>query len=316
MKDMKEKAEDAIKKVMDRYKDLKGDISELKKKIGESTEEWKKFRTEGMRALADVNAEIIKLKREAGDINFKINSDTNNALAERNVEILKEQAQLTQEMQNAQRNGDLSTEMEAKTKLLALDKEQLLIKNGVSQAQLDSAVAYDKMSASEKIILEAQKQRTAELDANSQKMQEAIEKQQILEAQTQQKKIGHATVYSSIVDGLLTASIELENGKRQEIHGAENIALAAEIANKQAAYKQDYDTLTKQLATKLKAQESNLKTTAELYKQFNNFLKVDTQATADSMIASFNSVTEALRSLLTMRSKAGFESLAGARADG
>lgn len=266
MKSMKEKAEDAIKKVMDRYKDLKGDISELRKKIGESTEEWKKFRTEGMRALADVNAEIIKLKREAGDINFKINSDTNNALAERNVEILKEQAQLTQEMQNAQRNGDLSTEMEAKEKLVALDKEQLLIKNGVAQAQLDSAVAYDKMSASEKIILDAQKQRTQELDENSRKMQEAVEKQQILEAQANQKKIGQATVYSSIVDGLLTASIQLENGKRQEIHGAENIALAAEIANKQAAYKQDFDTLTLQLNRKLKAQESNLKATAELYK--------------------------------------------------
>jgi hypothetical protein len=52
----------------------------------------------------------------------------------------------------------------------------------------------------------------------------------------------------------MTASILLENGKRQEIHSAENIALANEIATKQAAYKTEINDLQKTLEGKLKAQ--------------------------------------------------------------
>lgn len=97
------------------------------------------------------------------------------------------------------------------------------------------------MSQSEKIILDMQKERNAQLTENGNKMQAALERQQILEAQIQQKKIGQVTVFSEYKDGLLTASIELEKGKRVEIHDQENIALAAEIAQKQDSYRKDYE---------------------------------------------------------------------------
>ncbi len=173
------------------------------------------------------------------------------------------------------------------------------------------------MSQSEKIILDSQKERNTQLSENTSKMQAALEKQQILEAQTQQKKLGELSVFSEFKDGILTASVELEKGKRVEIHDAENIALAADIAQKQLAYKTDFVQLTQTLNSKLSAQQQNLQQTATLYKQFNTFLKDDTKKTADAMVAMIQSVNIQLREMISLRAQAGVTgSIAGARANG
>lgn len=102
LKAMKDKAEDAIKPILDKIKENKKEIDETRKKIRETTDEWKKYKEEGVRALADVNAQIVKLKKEAGDINVKVNSDQTNKLAERYVEILKEQKSAQDDIAKAQ----------------------------------------------------------------------------------------------------------------------------------------------------------------------------------------------------------------------
>ncbi len=47
--------------------------------------------------------EIAKLKKEAGDINLKINSEQTNKLGERYVEILKEQKTAEEDLKTAQK---------------------------------------------------------------------------------------------------------------------------------------------------------------------------------------------------------------------
>lgn len=324
LKDMKARAEDAIKPVLDKIKETKKEIDEARAKIKQTSDEWKKYRTEGLKALSDVNVEIAKLKKEAGDINVKINSDQNNKLGERYVEILKEQKTAQDDLVKAQTgdgNGsmDLTALTDAQKRINDLAKERQLIENGVGKSQLDNAVAYDSMSQSEKIILDMQKQRNTELTENTNKMQIALEKQQILEAQTQQKKLGQLSVFSEYKNGIMTASIELEKGKRVEIHDAENIALAGEIAQKQLAYKTDYEQLTQTLASKLTAQQANLAQTATLYKQFNTFLKDDTKKTSEAMIVMIQSVNEQLRQMIALKAQAGLGGgggVSGARAEG
>ncbi len=310
LKAMKDKAEDAIKPILDKIKENKKEIDETRKKIKETADEWKKYKEEGVRALADVNAQIVKLKQEAGNINVKVNSDQTNKLAERYVEILKEQKSAQDEINKAQTgdssgNVDSTAVIEAQTRLANLAKERQLIENGVNKSVLDSAIAYDGMSQSEKIILDMQKERNAQLTENGSKMQAALERQQILEAQIQQKKIGQVTVFSEYKDGLLTASIELEKGKRVEIHDQENIALAAEIAQKQDSYRKDYEGLVTTLQSKLTAQQANLQQTATLYKQFNTFLKDDTKKTSEEMIKMIQAVNEQLRQMIALKAQAG-----------
>lgn len=309
LKAMKDKAEDAIKPILDKIKENKKEIDETRKKIKETSDEWKKYKEEGVRALADVNAQIVKLKQEAGNINVKVNSDQTNKLAERYVEILKEQKSAQDEIDKARisdQGKDTYTDTsEAQNRLVALAKERQLIENGVNKSVLDSAIAYDGMSQSEKIILDMQKERNTQLTENGSKMQAALEKQQILEAQIQQKKIGQVTVFSEYKDGLLTASIELEKGKRVEIHDQENIALAAEIALKQDTYRKDYEGLVTTLQSKLAAQQANLQQTATLYKQFNTFLKDDTKKTSEEMIKMIQAVNEQLRQMIALKAQAG-----------
>lgn len=90
-----------------------------------------------------------------------------------------------------------------------------------------------------------------------------------------------------------------------EIHDAENIALANDIANKQAAFKTELDTLTQQLAQKLQAQKDNIKSTSDLYREFNQFLKDDTKKTAEEMTATLRGVNIALKETIALRSQAG-----------
>lgn len=319
---MKERAEDAIKPVLEKIKETKKEIDETRKKINETKDEWKKYKEEGVRALADVRAEIVKLKAEAGNINVKVNSDQTNKLAERYVEIIKEQKAAQDDLTKAQSgdgNGamDLGALTEAQKKITDLAKERQLIENGVNKSVLDTAISYDSMSQSEKIIVDMQKERNTQLTENGNKMSAALEKQQILEAQIQQKKIGQATVFTEYKDGLLTASVELEKGKRIEIHDQENIAMAAEVAIKQDNYKKDFDGLTNVLASKLSAQQANLAQTATLYKQFNTFLKDDTKKTSEEMIKMIQAVNEQLRAMIALKAQAGLGGgVAGARAEG
>ena len=59
-------------------------------------------------------------------------------------------------------------------------------------------------------------------------------------------------------DGMMTASLELEKGKRVEIHDAENIALANDIAAKQIAFQNEYNTLSRELERKLGLHKNHL----------------------------------------------------------
>lgn len=324
LKKLKESAEDAIKPILDKIKENTKDIEDLRKKINDTKDKWKEFRQEGLKALSDINVEIQKLKKESADIEIKFKGQQDTKLSERYVEVLKEQKSLEKEIADAKQNDqgkDTYTDVsEQQKKLTELAKERQLIENGTKQNVLDQAVQYDSMSQSEKIILDIQKEKNKELTEVAQKQAAAIEKQQILEAQANQKKIGDLAIQTGLKDGMMTASIELEKGKRIEIHDTENIALANELAQKQLAFKTEFDTLTQQLASKYAAQKSNLAQTQDLYKNFNQYLKDDTKKTAVDMIANLQQVAENLRQVIALRAQAGMSTggggVSGARAFG
>ena len=322
LKKLKQSAEDAIKPIIDKIKENFKAIEELRKKINETKDKWKEFKQEGVKALSEVNNEIQKLKKEAGEIQVKFKGEQDSKLSDRYVQVLKDQKQAQADLASEQAKPDqsLDTIVDLQTQLTSLAKERQLIENGTNKNILDQAIAYDGMSQTEKIILDLQKQKTAELDENAKKQAAAQEKQTILEAQSQQKKIGDLQIHTQVKDGMMTASIELEKGKRTEIHDAENIALANDIAQKQLNFKTEYDTLTQQLASKYEAQKSNIAVTADMYKQFNAYLKDDTKKTAAEMITYLNQVAENLRQVIALRAQAGMgsggTSVAGNRAFG
>jgi len=323
LKKLKDTAEDALKSVIDRFKDTKKEIDDAKKKIAESTEQWKKFRADGVKALSDVNNEIAKLKKEAADINIKINTDRDQSLANRSVEAAKELKTVTEETAalkskqreeyDPERQKDI---VKGEKSMLDLAKEIEYIKANTAQKTIDEATAYSELSKAQQISADAEKERAKQLEENTKKQAAATEKQMILEAQAKQKNAADLAIQTGMKDGMMTASIELEKGKRVEIHDAENIALANDIAQKQAAFKTELDTLTTQLSQKLAAQKANISLTQDMYRQFNQYLKDDTKKTADEMTATLATVNAALRNTIDLRSKAGLASVAATGAAG
>jgi hypothetical protein len=321
LKKLKEDAETAIKPILDKLKENFKEIEEIRKKINETKDKWKEYKQEGVKALSDVKNELVKLKKEAGDIEIKFKSQQDDKLSNRYVEVLKEQKQAQEDLAKEQGNTehDPSKILELQNQITNLGKERQLIENGISKGVLDQAVQYDQLSQTEKIILDIQKEKNKELDENRKKTEAAIEKQMILEAQANQKKIGDLAIHTQLKDGMITASIELEKGKRVEIHDQENIALANDIAQKQLAFKTEYDTLTQQLASKYEAQKNHIAETQTLYKNFNQYLKDDTKKTAADMILHLQQVAENLRQVIALRAQAGMGStggVSGARALG
>lgn len=321
MKKLKEDAESAIQPILNKLKENSKEIDEIRKKINKTKEKWKEFKQEGVKALSDVKNELVKLKKEAGDIEIKFKSQQDTKLSDRYVEVLKEQKQAQEDLAKEQANTDQDPTrlVELQTQITNLGKERQLIENGISKGVLEQAIQYDQLSRTEKIILDTQKEKNKELEENRKRTETAIEKQMILEAQANQKKIGDLAIHTSLKDGMMTASIELEKGKRVEIHDQENIALANDIAQKQASFRAEYDTLTQQLASKYEAQKKNLAETQTLYKNFNQYLKDDTKKTAAEMILHLQQVAENLRQVIALRAQAGMGSaggVSGARALG
>lgn len=262
-----------------------------------------------------MNAEIAKLKKEASDITVKIKSDTDKSLANRGVEVADELKSANEDILKLKE--DIAKEdspdkqkelLDLQQKITDLERERDYIKKNASGTAIAEADAYAKLSKAEQIVADNEKEKAKQLEDNDKKMQAAVEKRMILEAQANQKSISDLAIQTGMKDGMMTASIELEKGKRIEIHDQENINLANDIAQKQLAFKTEFDTLTAQLQLKLQAQKDNIAQTQDLYKQFNQFLKDDTKKTADDMVLKLSQVNAQLRETISLRSKAGFSS--------
>lgn len=265
-----------------------------------------------------MNNEIVKLKKEASDINIKINTERDTSIAQRSVEVNKEIKEVTDDIAKAKK--DISEEntpekqkelIDLQTQLTNLEKERDFIRGNISDKAIKEAQAYSELSKAQQIAFDAEKQRADQLKENEQKMQSAIEKRMILEAQANQKNFSDLAIQTGMKDGMMTASLEIEKGKRVEIHDYENIALANDIAQKQLAYKTELDTLTAQLQSKLESQRAHIRETTALYKQFNDFLKDDTKKTATDMTNTLAQVNKALRETIALRNEAGFSSTGG-----
>lgn len=68
MKELKEKAEEAIKPILEKFEKVSEEIKDLNEKIKEQTGEWTKYKTEGKRALQEIAAEIRNVANEAKQI--------------------------------------------------------------------------------------------------------------------------------------------------------------------------------------------------------------------------------------------------------
>lgn len=103
------------------------------------------------------------------------------------------------------------------------------------------------------------------------------------------------------------------------MHDQEAINLAFEVAQKQEAMRVEMEDLRTQLESKLALQQENLNATKTAYEAFNKYLRDDTKATANEMIASLASVNAMLKDTIALKAKAGIASstpIEGAKAEG
>jgi hypothetical protein len=135
-----------------------------------------------------------------------------------------------------------------------------------------------------------------------------IEKKMVLEAQANQKSLDEARIQTEFKDGIVTASILNESGKRIELHDQEAINLAFDVQTKQNAMKKELEDLTTQLSAKLDAQTQNISATQDLYQKFNKNLKEETANTAKDMIKSLSEVNRQLRETIALKAQAGVSS--------
>ncbi|MFZ3233256.1 MAG: hypothetical protein WA194_07185 [Patescibacteria group bacterium] len=128
----------------------------------------------------------------------------------------------------------------------------------------------------------------------------------VLEAQANQKNVNDLRIQTGMKDGILTASVETEKGKRVELHDMEAINLANDVAAKQIAMKTEAEELSRTLAAKLEIQKGHIQATSAEYSKFYEYLKTETKQSAASMIVSLNSVNASLRETISLREKVGF----------
>ena len=319
--------EDGIKALSD----VNAEISKLKKEASDITVRINADRDKSLgERMVSVNEDIAKLNDQIAEKKAQANKDDNEnaqkrTVAEKELLILKErQNELSGKAGQAERDSlalsirKKEAQIEAlkagtdpeiadlQRQLNELAKERDFIQGNAPQKILDEAAAYGSLSKAQQIVADAEREKSKQLEENDKKMQAAVEKRMILEAQARQKSVSDLAIRTDIKDGMITASVELEKGKRVEIRDQENINLANEIAQKQLVLKNEADMLTSQLGIKLQAQKDHIGQTQELYKQFDQFLKDDTKKTADEMIAKLAQVNTQLRETIAFRTQAGF----------
>ena len=333
-KKIKEKSEEWKRYREDGVKalsDVNAEISKLKKEASDITVRINADRDKSLgERMVSVNEDIAKLNDQIAEKKAQANKDDNEntqkrTVAEKELLILKErQNELSGKAGQAERDSlalsirKKEAQIEAlkagmdpeiadlQRQLNELAKERDFIQGNAPQKILDEAAAYGSLSKAQQIVADAEREKSKQLEENDKKMQAAVEKRMILEAQARQKSVSDLAIRTDIKDGMITASVELEKGKRVEIRDQENINLANEIAQKQLVLKNEADMLTSQLGIKLQAQKDHIGQTQELYKQFDQFLKDDTKKTADEMIAKLAQVNTQLRETITFRTQAGF----------
>lgn len=318
LKKMKESAEESIKPMIERLKDNKKAIDDAKKSLKDKSDEWKKYRAEGVKALSDVNAEIAKVKAEAADIKLKFSTDRDSKLGERSVQVAEEIRKANEEI--AGLKADIAKEddpdkqkqlVDLQKNLVSLEKEREYIKSNAPQKALDEAKAYASLSDAEKIVVDSRKEEGKAIEDNSKKLAALAEKKMVLEAQANQKNVNDLRIQTGIKDGILTASIATENGKRVELRDQEAINLANDVAAKQIAMKTEAEELSRTLSAKLEIQKGHIQATSAEYSKFYEFLKTETKQSAASMIVSLNSVNSSLRETIALREKVGFSPASG-----
>lgn len=289
--------EDTKQKIKEKAAEWRNYKKEGVKALSDITNEINKLKAEAANITLRINNEkdqnlgerLVEVNKQIAEINDQIaekkanaaKDDEENAskliIAQQELAILKQkQAEQTSKTANSEKESlSLSIQkkeaaiealqagndpgiLDLEKQITELQKERDFIQSTAPQKVLDEAIAYGNLSKAQQIVADAKKQEGEQLDENNKKMQAAIEKQMILQAQANQNGINDLKIVTGMKDGVMTASIELQKGKLTEIHDYENIALATEIANKQAAYKQDIDTLIVTLADKTAAQKAHL----------------------------------------------------------
>jgi len=288
MKQLSEEAKKIISDITGKVNESRKAVDDARDAIKKKIEEWTKYKQEWVKALSDVTNEIRNLKNEASGIDVKFKTSLDEKLASRYLEIQKE---MTQE------GADTN----------ALTKERQLIENWVNKAVLDSASSYEKLSATEKIILDIQKEKNLALDENKKKVEALMEKQSLLQIQADQKSIKDLKINADMKDGIITASYTNELGKKQEIHDYENVQLAVQISEKQKAFDDEMATLELNLQNKLAKEKGNLELLRTEYDKHNKYLKDETAITASKMTASLAWVAQSLRDVINLRREAWFQ---------
>lgn len=244
LKKLKEKAEEAIKPILDKLKENNKEIDDTKKKIKETGDQWRKFKEEGVKALSDVNNEIVKLKKEAADITLKVNADKEKSLGERMVSVNEEIAKLNDQIAEKQAAAQ-ADQTENDTKRLTAEKELSILKQ--RQAELtDKASASERASLSLSIEkknaqIEALKAGTDPDIANLQKELLTLTKERdFIQSSTPQKVLDEAAAYGTlskaqqiVVDAEKEKARQLEeNSKKQAAAEEKRMILQAQANQK------------------------------------------------------------------------------------
>jgi len=304
--ELRKKAEEAMKAIIDKSKDGKKAIDDVRQAIKDKTKEWIKYKEDGSKALREIALEIKNVADEAKKITIDFWKSKDTKLAERMVQVNQD---ITEAQKQLNDESDPTLRIELETKLNNLLAERVYIQSNASAQAITDAQNYANLSDSQKIVVDLEKEKWMALEENKAKMDALIEKQMILQAQANQKSLEDVRIFTEIKDGIVSASIIDENWKRQELHSQEAINLAFDVQSKQEAMKKEVEDLDLQLQQKLSLQQINLSTTQDMYAKFNKFLKEDTEKTALAMIETLNDVTEQLQSVIDLRSKAAMSSV-------
>ena len=333
-------AEKAIKPITKVFNVSKKEIQKTQKAIKKLSEKFIDFKWQWVRAILEVNKQLLDLKKAWTNIEITFEKEKTQKLQDRfkNIkdelkDINKDLAELwwTTNLSSIKRLSknlsetqlawlktaqfwnwitweDILKYKELQAKKAELEKESKIIKENITEEQLKQIENNIKLSETEKILLQIEKEKARELEKNKQKIQVLLEKKKILELQANQKSINDLKITTEIKNWILKAFYEDEKWKQVEIKNYENVLEAEKIVNKQLSMQQETEMLLAKYETQKAEQIKHLNTLKDLWKQYNTNLTQETANTVQSMIAQYNTLETKLKRIINLRKKAGVSS--------
>lgn len=318
---------DKIKELRDKYQDFakeaKDSLREVNNELEDLTQSHINARNEFENNLqADLSWRFIDLKEELADLNnekldvqkeinqLKAESGMSTNSAEQYRSLIEkwtfawDQKLWGYEVKDLENMLELlDKQKELAEKITQTQAEQALIQQKIPEWVLDQAIAYDQLSETEKLLAQADKDRTTMLQEQNTELGKLKEKQTVLSQVADTNFVNDFAFQLEEVDGKLQAYYQNQQGQIVKLTDFENIKLAQSLEEKRRAIAEETAVQVDALANVKQETQDNLSDLKNIQANYYDYLEDKNKETIWQNVAEFEKLSKTLSSIDTSKLK-------------